>query len=360
MSVMYSNVSSVSGLSYSVLRLLNLGRPILPGQRLLMVGSDGRAIALTEFLARVSNGKCELRGYLDDRWQCECSPESHKRLHLGALDDLAELFDKMPIDELVVTLPLDWTSRTGEKIMALAHQHGVRVWRLDVEPSSSNRKLLKGSSSEGLHVVKDYPVRRWKSVSKRTLDIFISAMAIAGLAPIMAAIAIAIKLTSNGPVIFSQERLGLRRRPFRIWKFRTMVSDAEKRQIELEHLNEANGAHFKIKHDPRVTMIGGFLRKTSLDELPQLFNVFCGHMSLVGPRPIVMRDYCGISDESHRRRFAVKPGITCLWQISGRNALTFDRWMELDLEYIDRCSLLLDMRILLKTLPAVVRGSGAM
>ena len=180
------------------------------------------------------------------------------------------------------------------------------------------------------------------------------------LLPVLACIALSIKLTSPGPAIFSQERLGLGKRLFRVFKFRTMVSDAESLMVKLEHLNEAAGPNFKLKNDPRVTPIGSILRKTSLDELPQLFNVLLGDMSLVGPRPIVMRDYRGISQDWHRRRFSVRPGITCLWQISGRNAVTFDRWMELDRDYIDGWSLRLDMKILLKTIPAVLRGSGAM
>jgi lipopolysaccharide/colanic/teichoic acid biosynthesis glycosyltransferase len=149
---------------------------------------------------------------------------------------------------------------------------------------------------------------------------------------------------------------------FNIYKFRTMVIDAEARLKDLEHLNEADGAVFKIKKDPRITLIGGFLRKTSIDELPQLFNVLKGEMSLVGPRPLQVRDYelfethCG---DWQRKRFSVRPGITCLWQVMGRSSTTFDKWMELDLQYVRNWSLWLDLEILAKTVPAVLRGSGA-
>jgi lipopolysaccharide/colanic/teichoic acid biosynthesis glycosyltransferase len=166
-------------------------------------------------------------------------------------------------------------------------------------------------------------------------------------------------LTSPGPAIFKQERLGLGKRRFHILKFRTMVVNAEALMKEIEHLNQTQGPTFKLTHDPRITPIGSFLRKTSLDELPQLFNVLLGDMSLVGPRPLPLRDYRGFSEDWHRRRFSVKPGITCLWQVSGRSFISFERWMELDMDYIDSWSLWLDFKILAKTLPAVMRGSGA-
>jgi len=138
-----------------------------------------------------------------------------------------------------------------------------------------------------------------------------------------------------------------------------MVANAEQKQAELEHLNEVGGPVFKIKNDPRVTHIGKFLRKTSVDELPQLFNVLKGDMSLVGPRPLPVRDYRGFNLDWQRRRFSIRPGITCLWQVNGRSSVSFDRWMELDLEYIDRWSVWLDLQILIRTIPAVLKGSGA-
>jgi len=138
-----------------------------------------------------------------------------------------------------------------------------------------------------------------------------------------------------------------------------MVVDAEKRMKEIEHLNEVTGPVFKIKNDPRITPLGRILRKTSIDELPQLFNVLKGDMSLVGPRPLPIRDYEGFNEDWQRRRFSVRPGITCLWQIGGRSSISFEKWMELDLQYIDKWSLKLDLEILVKTIPAVLRGSGA-
>jgi lipopolysaccharide/colanic/teichoic acid biosynthesis glycosyltransferase len=179
------------------------------------------------------------------------------------------------------------------------------------------------------------------------------------LAPLMGVIALAIKSTSPGPVCFDQDRVGLNKRRFRLYKFRTMVVDAEQRLAELENRNEVSGPVFKMIRDPRLTPLGAFLRRTSLDELPQLLNVLRGDMSLVGPRPLPVRDYRGFTQDWHRRRFSVRPGITCLWQVCGRSAIPFDRWMELDMEYIDQWSLMLDMKILLKTIPAVLKRSGA-
>ena len=153
--------------------------------------------------------------------------------------------------------------------------------------------------------------------------------------------------------------MGLNKRQFWIYKFRTMVPDAEKRIAELEKQNEVTGPVFKIKNDPRLTPIGKVLRTTSIDELPQLFSVVKGDMSLVGPRPLPLRDCKGFDQDWHRRRFSVRPGITCLWQVNGRSSIPFERWMELDMQYIDEWSLWLDFKILAGTIPAVLKGSGA-
>jgi lipopolysaccharide/colanic/teichoic acid biosynthesis glycosyltransferase len=170
---------------------------------------------------------------------------------------------------------------------------------------------------------------------------------------------ILVKIDSDGPAIFSQERIGLNKRRFRLYKFRSMVQNAEKLQAQLESLNEVKGPVFKITDDPRITGVGRFLRKTSIDELPQFFNVLKGDMSLVGPRPLPVRDYSGFNNDWQRRRFSVRPGITCLWQVSGRSSVSFEQWMRLDIQYIDHWSLWLDIKILAKTIPAVLKGSGA-
>ena len=203
-------------------------------------------------------------------------------------------------------------------------------------------------------VADDYRV--W---AKRVIDVCGALFGLAVLSPVMLAAAAAIKMTSAGPILFTQERFGFNRRRLRMYKFRTMVIDAEARQAELEPLNQAKGPVFKIRNDPRVTRVGRFLRKTSIDELPQLLNVLKGEMSLVGPRPLPVRDVSRFTEASLMRRFSAKPGLTCLWQVSGRSDTSFDRWIEQDLEYIDQWSLALDLQILAKTVPVVMKGSGA-
>jgi exopolysaccharide biosynthesis polyprenyl glycosylphosphotransferase len=194
---------------------------------------------------------------------------------------------------------------------------------------------------------------------KRLIDLVGAILAVSLAMPIMLVAAIAIKATSPGPVLFVQERYGFNRRRFRMLKFRTMVADAEAVQATLEARNEANGPVFKIRADPRVTPVGQFLRRTSIDELPQLFNVIRGEMSLVGPRPLPVRDVQRFSEAALMRRFSMPPGVSGLWQVSGRSNIRFDEWINLDLRYIDEWSLALDLEILARTIPAVLRGDGA-
>jgi exopolysaccharide biosynthesis polyprenyl glycosylphosphotransferase len=196
-------------------------------------------------------------------------------------------------------------------------------------------------------------------ILKRCVDTLGAFAALILLSPVFVAVAIAVKFCSKGPVFFRQERVGINKRKFHIYKFRTMISDAEAMMPKLEQQNEMDGPVFKIKNDPRITPVGRFLRRTSIDELPQLFNVLIGEMSLVGPRPLPVRDFQGFNEDWQRRRFSVRPGITCLWQINGRNAITFEQWMKMDIQYLDEWSLWLDLKILALTIPAVLKGTGA-
>jgi exopolysaccharide biosynthesis polyprenyl glycosylphosphotransferase len=196
-------------------------------------------------------------------------------------------------------------------------------------------------------------------VVKRVFDFVFSGMLLVLLAPLFFVVAVLVKCTSPGSILFRQTRVGLNKRQFQIYKFRTMVANAEQIQEELLPMNEMAGPVFKISNDPRVTALGRVLRKTSIDELPQLFNVLMGEMSLVGPRAMSLRDYQLFDQDWQRRRFSVKPGITCLWQVNGRSSIPFEKWMELDMQYIDKWSLWLDFKILARTVPAVLRGTGA-
>jgi exopolysaccharide biosynthesis polyprenyl glycosylphosphotransferase len=195
-------------------------------------------------------------------------------------------------------------------------------------------------------------------VAKRILDLSLALAGLLLLLPLVPVLVTLIKLDSRGPVLFAQKRVGRGGRLFTCYKFRSMVTNAESLKSQLASLNEATGPAFKIREDPRITAIGAFLRRSSLDEMPQLLNVLNGQMSIVGPRPQIPAEV-ELYEPWHRRRLAVKPGITCLWQISGRSHIGFDEWMRLDLEYIRRRSLRLDLFILVQTLPAVIARKGA-
>lgn len=195
-------------------------------------------------------------------------------------------------------------------------------------------------------------------IAKRAMDIIICVATLVLLAPLWLLVALAIKLDSRGPILFRQLRVGKNHKPFFCLKFRSMTADAETRKSEVVHLNEVDGPVFKIRNDPRVTRVGRFIRKTSLDEFPQLINVLRGEMTMVGPRPPLPREVEQY-EEWMLRRLEVTPGLTCIWQISGRSNVSFEQWMRMDLRYIDTCSIAMDISILLRTIPAVLFGRGA-
>ena len=242
----------------------------------------------------------------------------------------------------------------------LAKQHGILV-RLDTDIFDLKFAHARTEVTEGTSQIvgTSSGIDGWQLLLKRVLDVASSLLLLIILSPLLLIVAALIKLTSPGKVFFAQKRVGLNKRQFTMFKFRTMVPAAESIQEKLAHLNEMTGPVFKIKNDPRVTPLGRVLRRTSIDELPQLFNVLKGDMSLVGPRAMSVRDYQFFSEDWQRRRFSVPPGITCLWQIQGRNSLPFEQWMVLDMQYIDGWSLWLDLKILALTIPAVLKGSGA-
>jgi exopolysaccharide biosynthesis polyprenyl glycosylphosphotransferase len=275
---------------------------------------------------------------------------------LGGIEDLERHMDD--IDEVLIADP-DFPQEQAVELVDRCHQHGVRV---RVAPSTMEILMDRVEFVPGqtlpLFELKPPVFEGVDFFLKRTFDIVVAGLVLLFLAPAMALIAIAIKTTSRGPAIYRSMRPGIGGAPFACLKFRTMYADAEHRQAELEDQNEKAGAIFKMRNDPRVTPVGGFLRRWSLDELPQLFNVLRGEMSLVGPRPLPQRDYERL-EGWHRKRNLVMPGMTGLWQVSGRSELDFDELVRLDFLYLERWSVWLDLSILLKTVPAVIRSHGA-
>ena len=265
-----------------------------------------------------------------------------------------------PVDEVLVALPMDKYRPLIETIVRHCEEQGIIV-RIQTEMFKLQIARSYVDDLQGVPVmtIQSGPADGWQLGMKRLIDIVGSAALLIVLAPLFAVVTLLIRLDSPGPVFFAQERVGLNKRRFRILKFRTMVEGSDQQQHMLEHLNEAEGPVFKIKNDPRVTRLGRFLRRFSIDELPQLVNVLKGDMSLVGPRPLPVRDVQRIDVQWHKRRFSIKPGITCLWQVNGRSNIGFNEWVRMDLDYIDKWSLGLDLLILLKTIPAVFRGPGA-
>lgn len=330
---------------------------------MLIVGTNPRAVQFAKKMRDSQFLGYRVIGFVDQEWQ-GLSEFSQSGFSLACnLDELLPYLRSNVVDEVVVALPMRSLHSRASEVATICEEQGILVRFIsnlfDVDTKVSRRSVVMLDDDDSVITHNTVKLEGWPVVIKRLIDIAVSASMTLLLLPVFLLTALLIKLTSPGPVFFVQKRIGLNKRRFGIYKFRTMVIDAEKRMKEIEHLNEVSGPVFKIKNDPRITPVGKFLRKTSIDELPQLFNVLMGDMSLVGPRPLPLRDYEGFSEDWQRRRFSVRPGVTCLWQIGGRSSISFEQWMELDLQYIDKWSLLLDFKILLKTIPAVLKGSGA-
>jgi exopolysaccharide biosynthesis polyprenyl glycosylphosphotransferase len=326
---------------------------IIPRRDVLIIGSGpgGRAA----FEEMVDSPVYNVVGLLDDAFVGTNKMRGH---YLGGLHLLDLLLKENPISVVYCSLPVKSMYEPIQQIIEVCEQFGVEVRHSSALFKTNIARLDRtaGANHSILRMVRDDYTR----YAKRAIDILGAAAMLLLSSPILLAAGIAIKLTSDGPIFFSQDRYGYHRRRFRMFKLRTMVVNAEVLQAQLENQNELGGPVFKIKEDPRVTRVGAFLRKTSIDELPQLWNVLTGDMSLVGPRPLAVRDVLKIEDSAQLRRFSVMPGITCIWQMSGRNNTDFANWIRQDLEYIDSWSLLLDLKILIGTIPAVLWGKGAM
>jgi exopolysaccharide biosynthesis polyprenyl glycosylphosphotransferase len=326
-------------------------------RQVIIVGSGPLAHAAYQRISACPESRCHVLGFVDTNPRIVI-PDVRER-HLGELRHLERFLMHSPVDLVVIALPVKSQYSSIQETIRVCERVGVESQYLanifQGERARHEYGSEAGIPSVAMKVVHD-DVR---TVIKRVFDVTAGGLGLIALAPLLAAIAVAIRLTSPGPIFFVQERYGLNRRIFRMYKFRTMVANAEGLQLALEHLNEAAGPVFKIRDDPRITAMGRFLRRTSLDELPQLINVVTGDMSLVGPRPLPLRDVRHFSEGALMRRFSVRPGLTGLWQVSGRSGLGFEDWIRLDLQYIDRWSISLDLKILLRTVPAVMRGEGA-
>jgi exopolysaccharide biosynthesis polyprenyl glycosylphosphotransferase len=325
---------------------------------LLIVGTNGRAVEFARHITERPELGYTIVGFVDDDWDGLKGFEATGHARRCDFAGLAEFLRHDVVDEVAIYLPLRSYYEHASQLVSLCEQHGI-VIRFD----SKIFNLKNASSKDFDHHSYVLTVARsaevWPTLVKRVFDLVLSILLLVTLAPFFFVVALLVKLTSPGPVFFSQIRVGLNKRQFKIYKFRTMIVEAEKMQDQLLSRNEMTGPVFKIREDPRVTPLGKILRKTSIDELPQLLNVLQGNMSFVGPRAMSRRDYLLFDQDWQRRRFSVKPGITCLWQVNGRNSVPFETWMEMDMQYIDKWSLWLDFKILARTLPAVLRGSGA-
>ena len=325
--------------------------------KILVVGIDSRAKSVSRVLSRFREWGYHVVGHLapGDSWT-----ETPGIRIVGSVKDLPTLLmERLVVDEIIFVGARPEDNRRFQEVLELCEELGIRTRiAADFFPASTSRVSLDFLEDLPLITFSTAPDQSVALVVKRIMDCVLASALLAMAAPFLLLIMALIKFTSSGSVFYRQVRRGLYGREFRLVKLRTMVEGAEDQLPEIRHLNEMDGPVFKMRNDPRVTPLGRILRRYSIDELPQLANVLRGEMSLVGPRaplPEEVRRY----SRGQRRRLSVKPGITCLWQVSGRNDLDFQKWMKLDLQYIDQWSLKLDLWILLKTIPAVVWGRGA-
>ncbi|TPV96418.1 MAG: sugar transferase [Myxococcales bacterium FL481] len=334
-----------------------LRRKHVDGHRVLIVGCSERAIEFAQSLRGQIPWNLKVEGYV----AMPGEPVNAKAIPVvGELGVLHELLDSRPVDEVVFVVDAGQASEQLTDALLACDERGVDVL-MTLPPAFPSNGRMEISSLSGF----DYPLlglRRTPAggarlAVKRVFDFFFSLVALLVAAPVMLAIVIAIRVESPGPILFRQVRVGRSGRKFTMLKFRSMCIDAEAKLEALKKNNEMDGPVFKMRRDPRITRVGGFIRRTSLDELPQFINILLGDMSIVGPRPPLPAEVAKYKPW-HRRRLSVKPGLTGLWQVSGRNEIGFEEWMKLDLRYIDQWSLWLDLKIIARTVPAVLGRSG--
>lgn len=323
----------------------------------VIIGEKGQVNKLHELIVQNKDLGLDILGYAVIGGGPKIEDSSLK--YLGSSNQIHRVIHKQPVDLVVVGLPKERLSEIEEPL-SVCEKEGVELWiAADIFHVIIAKPSIDQVDGIPFLVFKTTPKESWQLLSKRIMDIIVSFTLLIVTSPILLLVGILIKFTSPGPIVFKQKRVSLRGRRFILFKFRSMETNAEQRKRELRKLNVMKGPVFKIKDDPRITKIGKFLRRTSLDELPQLWNVLRGDMSLVGPRPPLPSEVAKYKGW-HRRRLSMRPGITCLWQTSGRSQIKeFDKWAQLDLQYIDNWSLWLDIKILAKTILVVLSRSGA-
>jgi exopolysaccharide biosynthesis polyprenyl glycosylphosphotransferase len=322
-------------------------------RRAVLVGTGEHIDAVAHALSSSGDSRVNVMGFVS----LTARPDNGLR-SLGSLRDIADIIAEHRVDEVIIADPAFPEQETVE-LVDVCHQRGVTV---RIAPSTMeilvHRAEFVPGQSVPLFELRPPVFEGFDYALKRSFDLVGASLILLVLSPLLIACALAVKLTSRGPVLYRSMRPGIGGVPFACFKFRTMYRDADERQADLESMNEASGALFKIRDDPRMTPVGRVIRRYSIDELPQLFNVLLGQMSLVGPRPLPQRDYERLEDW-HKKRYLVLPGITGLWQVSGRADLDFDDLVRLDFLYLERWSVFLDLSILLKTIPAVISRRGA-
>lgn len=327
-------------------------------KKALIVGTGELACEFAATADKYTDWGLEVIGFLTDKPE-EIGKKLCDAKVLGFYDDLIPILHEQTVEEVVFALPSK-DLNTAREMLTLCELEGVQV-RLVSDFFHMVIAKLHVHEMHGMPILtfSAAPMKEWQQFMKRGIDVIVSAIALAVLSPFFLIVAALIKLISPGPVFYEWQVIGFNKKPFKGYKFRSMVKNADRLKEKLLAQNEMTGPMFKMKTDPRVTPIGSFLRKFSLDELPQLWSVLKGDMTLVGPRPCLQTELPHF-ESWQRRKFSVKPGLTCLWQVSGRNDIKdFNEWAKMDLEYIDNWSLWLDFKILLKTIPAVLLGKGA-
>ncbi len=325
-------------------------------RHIVIVGTSPKAREMGELISRYSDWGLKILGYVETVPGVQVIPGPDI---LGHVSNIFQVIEKNVVDEIIFVGAEPRDLEGFEDVLTVCREQGIRTRvAADFFPVKISKVSMEFLENVPVLTFSATPDHALSLFVKRVIDVMLASILLVFLAPVLVFVSLIVKLSSRGPVIYRQTRCGLYGRKFTLYKFRSMHDGAEDVLWEIRHLNEMDGPVFKMRNDPRVTTIGRFLRKSSIDEFPQLWNVIKGDMSLVGPRaplPEEVREYT----RWQRRRLSVKPGITCLWQVSGRNEIDFHEWMKLDLEYIDNWSLLLDLKILLRTFPVVLLGRGA-